>query len=94
MAFAYGAHKLYEFGQSIIKTTEEVRGYQIALYGMMGTQSGVNEMLEVAEKVTKTMPIGFKTIQESVKGMVLIGPVRDMLRNTKDVEGVMGSLSK
>lgn len=94
VALAVAAKKMYNFGAEIIKTTEEVRGYQIALYGMMGTQSGVNEMLEVAEKVTKTMPIGFKTIQESVKGMVLIGPVRDMLRNTKDVEGVMGSLFK
>lgn len=93
-ALAYGAKQIYNFGQNIIKTTEEVRGYQIALYGMMGTQAGVNEMLEVAEKVTKDMPIGFKTIQESVKGMVLIGPVRDMLRNTKDIEGVMGSLFK
>lgn len=93
-ALAMASKKMYDFGSEIIKTTEEVRSYNIALYGMMNTQSGVNEMMQVAEKVTKDMPIGFKTIQESVKGLVLIGPVRDMLRNTQDIEKVMGSLFK
>jgi len=93
-ALAVASKKMYDFGAEIIKTTEEVRSYNIALYGMMNTQSGVNDMMRVAEKVTKEMPIGFKTIQESVKGLVLIGPVRDMLRNTEDIEKVMGSLFK
>src|SRR5574343_446020 len=93
-ALAVASKKMYDFGAEIIKTTEEVRSYNIALYGMMNTQSGVNELMKVAEKVNKDMPIGFKTIQQSVKGLVLIGPLRDMLRNTEDIEKVMGSLFK
>jgi hypothetical protein len=93
-SLAYASKQVFDFGANIVKTTEEVRGYNIALYGMMNTHSGVNDMMRVAEKVTKDMPIGFKTIQESIKGLVLIGQVRDMLKNTQDIEKVMGSLFK
>ncbi len=90
--FAKATVEAYDFGKTIVKTTEEVRGYNIALYGLMKTHAGVNDLFSVAEKVTRNLPIGFKTMQESVKGLVLIGPVRDMLKNTQDVEKVMGSL--
>lgn len=92
--FAKATVEAYDFGKSIVKTTEEVRGYNIALYGLMKTHAGVNDLLSVAEKVTRNLPIGFKTMQESVKGLVLIGPVRDMLKNTQDIEKAMGSLFK
>ena len=90
--FAKATVEAYDFGKSIVKTTEEVRGYNIALYGLMKTHAGVNDLLSVAEKVTRNLPIGFKTMQESVKGLILIGPVRDMLKNTQDIEKAMGSL--
>jgi hypothetical protein len=90
--FAKATVEAYDFGKTIVKTTEEVRGYNIALYGLMKTHAGVNDLLSVAEKVTRDLPIGFKTMQESVKGLVLIGPVRDMLKNTQDIEKAMGSL--
>ena len=90
--FAKATVEAYDFGKTIVKTTEEVRGYNIALYGLMKTHAGVNDLLSVAEKVTRDLPIGFKTMQESVKGLVLIGPVRDMLKNTQDIEKSMGSL--
>ena len=86
--------KFLDFGESIIKATESIRGYRIALYGMMQSQAGVNELIATATKVTADLPIGFQQVQESLKGLVLIAPVRDMLKNADDVEATMGRLYK
>ncbi len=84
--------KVYNFGTNIIKTTEKLRGYNIALYGMLKTQREVMDFLAIANKVTRDMPLDYETVQESITGLALIAPVREMLLTSKDLESTMRSL--
>ena len=73
----------------VLFATEKMRGYEIALFGMMKTQDGVNELMEKAFKVTKNLPISYEQVYQSTKAFTLIGPVRDMLKNVGETETVL-----
>lgn len=78
-----------KLASGVLFATEKMRGYQIALFGMMKTQDGVNKLMEKAFKVTKNLPISYEQVYQSTKAFTLIGPVRDMLKNVGETETVL-----
>ena len=78
-----------KLASGVLFATEKMRGYEIALFGMMKTQDGVNQLMEKAFKVTKNLPISYEQVYQSTKAFTLIGPVRDMLKNVGETETVL-----
>lgn len=88
------SNRFLKFGMTILSATEKMRAYNIGLLGMMKTQSGVNSLMKTALDITKDMPIAYDQVFASVKAFALIGPVKQMLKDTTKTKSILKQMFK
>lgn len=81
------AYSVKTFASDIILSTEKMKGYNIALLALMKTQTGVNSLMSTALKVSNDLPIAYDQVFSSIRAYAMIGPLRPMLQDTKNLEG-------